>query len=193
MASWKGIIGKNFSIDDFADYCSTIQWTTWRPSFIVLHNTYIPSLKDRPNGFDQGAIQNFVSYYRDEQGWSGGPHLFIDDHQIWAFTPLTVPGVHAPSWNQVSLGIEMLGNYDVEDFDSGRGALVQKNAVAALAILSSVLGLDPETLRLHKEDPLTTHKSCPGKNVVKSNVIQGINSFLQSIYPGEHKEDRLAV
>jgi hypothetical protein len=110
---------------------------------------------------------------------------FIDDKQIWVFTPLTVSGTHSPSWNKLALGIEMLGDYDKEAFDTGRGLKVQQNAVAAIATLSAVLGLDPATMRLHREDPLTTH-ACPGKNVRKLKVIQDVHDLLTSRHAGEH-------
>jgi len=185
MTNWKGIVGASFTTDKFDSYCQTLQWTAWRPSFIVLHNTAIPTLAQRPNGITQQHIQNFVSFYRDVQGWSSGPHLFVDDRQIWVFTPLTVPGTHSPSWNNVSLGVEMLGDYAQEAFDSGRGLLVRHNTEAALASLSTVLGLDPLTMRLHREDPLTTH-ACPGANVHKLEVIQEVQNLILARHPGEH-------
>ena len=148
MANWKGIVGKSFTPAEFDTYCHGLQWTAWRPSFIVLHNTAIPSLAQRPSGFNQGHMDGFVTYYRDTQQWSAGPHLFIDDTRIWVFTPLTVSGVHSPSWNKLALGVEMLGDYETEPFESGRGKLVRGNAIAALATLSAILGLDPETLQI---------------------------------------------
>ena len=190
MAYWKGTVNKNFSIDDFESYVESLEWTSWRPSFIVLHNTYIPDLSGYPNGFTKASMRGFVTYYKDDQGWSGGPHLFIDDHNIWVFTPLTVPGVHSPSWNQVALAVEMLGNYDKDKFDTGRGKAVQQNAVAAIAILSSVLGLDPTTMKLHKEDPLTTHKNCPGKNVDKTKFIKKVQDMVLSNNEGDHLKSR---
>jgi N-acetylmuramoyl-L-alanine amidase len=186
MPGWKGIVGKNFSPDGFDSYCHTLQWTAWRPSFIVLHNTAIPSLAQRPNGFNNQQMQNFVSFYRDVEGWSSGPHLFIDDKQIWVFTPLIVSGTHSPSWNKVSLGVEMLGDYEHEAFDSGRGLAVRQNAVAALATLSAILGIEAQTMRLHREDPLTTHTTCPGKNVDKQAVIQAVQDLMTARHPGEH-------
>jgi hypothetical protein len=185
MPTWKPIIGQSFTPDQFAAYCQTLHFTTWRPSLIVLHNTGEPTLAQRPKGLTHQHILGLVSYYRDEQHWSAGPHLFIDDHQIWVFTPLITPGVHAPSWNAVSIGVEMLGNYETESFSAGRGLAVRKNAVAALSILCSTLGIAPATIKLHKEDPLTTHK-CPGKNVIKSQVIAEVSSALFNLHPGEH-------
>src|SRR5205085_997529 len=129
---WKEIVGRSFDRDGFNAYCQSLSWTNWRPSFIALHNTALPSLAQRPDGLTPQHIQNLVGYYRDSLGWSAGPHLFVDDRKIWVFTPLTTPGVHSPSWNRIALGIEMLGNYESESFNSGRGAAVRKNAVAAM-------------------------------------------------------------
>ncbi|WP_210514552.1 N-acetylmuramoyl-L-alanine amidase [Hymenobacter terricola] len=186
MPTWKGIIGASFTPATFDQYCHLLHWLQWRPSFVALHNTEVPTLKQRPNGLTKQHILDLEKYYRDEQGWSAGPHLFVDDHQIWVFTPLTVSGVHSPCFNKVALGVEMLGNYDTEAFDTGRGRLVQNNAVAALATLHAVLGLEPATLKLHKEDVCTTHKHCPGKNVHKAAIIQQVQDLLQERHPGDH-------
>jgi hypothetical protein len=185
MGDWKGIVGNSYSADDFDTYCHALNWTAWRPQFIVLHNTAAPTLAQRPNGFTKQHILNLEAFYRDQQKWSAGPHLFIDDKQIWVFTPLTFSGVHSPSWNKVALGIEMLGDYDRDEFDSGRGLKVQKNAVAAIATLSAVLGLDPDSMRLHKEDPRTTH-ACPGRNVSKARFIEGVKDLMAERHGGEH-------
>jgi N-acetylmuramoyl-L-alanine amidase CwlA len=185
MPDWKGIDGNSYSADEFDSYCHALRWSAWRPSFIVLHNTAAPSLSQRPNGFTKQHILNLEKYYRDEQRWKAGPHLFVDDKQIWTFTPLTLSGTHSPSWNKTALGIEMLGDYDRDEFESGRGLKVQKNAVAAVATLTAMLGIDPDTMRLHKQDPLTTH-ACPGKNVNKNKFIQAVKDLMAERHGGEH-------
>jgi N-acetylmuramoyl-L-alanine amidase CwlA len=184
--AWKGIVGINFSPDEFDSYCHGLRWTAWRPSFVVLHNTSSPSLAQRPNGFTKQHILNLEKYYRDEMHWSAGPHLFVDDKQIWVFTPLTLSGVQSPCFNKISLGVEMLGEYETEAFDSGRGLKVQHNAVAAFATLHAVLGLSPDTIKLHKEDACTTHKTCPGKNVIKAKFVQAVKELLAERHGGEH-------
>jgi hypothetical protein len=185
MAEWKGIVGRSFQPAEFDAYCHTLRWEAWRPSFIVLHNTAIPSLAQRPGGLTAAHIRNLEAFYRDRQKWRAGPHLFVDDAQIWVFTPLTVSGVHSPSWNKVALGIEMLGDYEAEPFDAGRGKQVRANTVAAMATLCAVLGLDPQTIRLHREDPLTTHL-CPGKNVRKLEVMQEVQDLILARHGGDH-------
>jgi hypothetical protein len=183
--AWKEIVGRSFSTAEFDDYCHTLKWEAWRPQFIVLHNTGSPSLAQRPNGLTREHLANLEGYYRDKQKWSAGPHLFIDDKQIWVFTPLTVSGVHSPSWNKVALGIEMLGNFETEEFSNGRGFQVRTNTVAAVATLSAILGLDPRSMKIHREDPLTTH-ACPGKHVRKLEVIQDVIDLINSRHRGEH-------
>lgn len=186
MPNWKGIIGQNFSPQEFDIYCRQLQWTTWRPSFIVLHNTAIPTLAQRPNGLSLQNIKSLETFYRDDKKWSAGPHLFIDDKQIWVFTPLTVSGIHSPSWNASSLGIEMLGDYSKESFTSGRGLKVRKNAIQAITTICTILGIDPHSLKLHREDPLTTH-ACPGSSVRKLEIIQEVQDSLVTNHAGEHE------
>jgi len=177
MAKWKGIVGRSFTIGGFREYVSGLNWEAWRPYFIVLHHTAVPSLAQRPQGLTHQHILHLEKYYRDEMGWSAGPHLFVDDWLIWVFTPLTTPGVHAKSFNAHSLGVEMLGNYDVEAFDSGRGLAVQQNAVAAIAILSEVLKINPESMMCHRDEP-NTSKTCPGNNVDKDVFIRAVKDYL---------------
>jgi hypothetical protein len=175
MSNWKGIVGKGFTASEFETYVHGIELGEWKPEFIVLHNTSEPRISQWHTTPGAQRMINLQSYYRDQQGWSAGPHLFVADDLIWVFTPLTVPGVHAPSWNEVSWGVEMVGEYEDEPFDFGSGAVVRDNAVSALATLSVKAGLDSHSLRLHKEDPRTTHKECPGKNVDKADMIQRVH------------------
>jgi len=176
---WKGIVGRNFTPDAFREYVAGLTWGEWLPEFITLHHIAVPSLAQRPNGFNNASMSGLERYYRDEMGWSAAPHLFVDDQPagIWVFTPLTTPGVHAKSFNGRSLGLEMLGNYDVEDFDTGRGALVRDNAVAAIAILSNAIGIDPDSMMCHRDEP-STSKTCPGNNVDEVAFIRAVKNYM---------------
>jgi hypothetical protein len=189
--TWAGIVGAPFDAETFDAYCRSLTWGDWRPQFIALHNTYRPTLAQRPSGFTKQHINNLVGWYRDEQidpgtgkqlkgAWKAGPHLFVDDRQIWAFTPLTLQGRHSPSWNNIAIGVEMLGDYEVDEFETGRGQQVRRNTVAAMATLCEVLDLKPEEIRLHKEDTQTDHKKCPGKNVDKGAVIADIKALMEA-------------
>lgn len=174
MGTWKGIVGRSFTVEEFRQYVAGLKWNEWRPEFIVLHNT--EGLTE-PGGLSEQYIRDMEHEYRDINGWSAGPHLFVDSEKIWAFTSLLTPGVHANSWNNRTIGVEMEGDYDREPFDSGRGLMVQHNAVAGVAILSQAVRLNPDTVMFHRENGETTHH-CPGSNVNKAQFMQKVQDYL---------------
>ena len=75
-----------------------------------------------------------------------------------------------------------MGDYSTENLNAG----VQENVAQALAALYVLGGITPDALRLHKEDPKTTHKDCPGTRIVKSDVIAQVTASLSDKFPGEH-------
>lgn len=185
MATWKGIVGRGFTPDQFDKYVKSLKFHSWHPQFVVLHNTGIPNLARWHDYSGAARMRGLAGYYKG-MGWSGGPHLFVANNLIWLFTPLTVPGVHSPSWNEVSWGIEMVGSYSEEPFNP----YVRDNTVKALATLHIAMGIDSHTLKFHKDDPKTTHKDCPGKHVDKADMIARIHAEIQNRNVGEHKVDR---
>lgn len=192
--TWRGIVGTLFSPSRFEAYVSTLKFGIWRPKFIVVHNTSAPDLKTwqgwqtrKPPITDEKWAQNLVWYYRDQQKWSAGPHLFITPKGILAFSPLTSPGVHSPAWNSITWGVETVGEFDREPFTGP----VRDNLIVALAILHASAGLSPlpyrtgvQGLHFHKEDPVTTHKNCPGKNMVKADLVAAVQAEILRRHPG---------
>lgn len=151
--------------------------TGWRPRFCVLHNTSSPTIAQRPKGFFLSHMENLRDYYKGQSPpWHAGPHLFVDQNGIWVFSEMDAPGVHSPSWNQWSWGVELLGEYESEAAQSGPGATIVHNAVIALAAMHVKAGIDTSTLKLHKYDPLTTHKSCPGRNIDYGDIQMRIHN-----------------
>jgi hypothetical protein len=173
-----------FTREEFKTYVAGLRWKAWRPQFLTLHNTAEPNLAQWMHfglGKDAGLrrIKNLNHYYGVEKGWSSGPHIFVAPNLIWIACDLTSHGVHASCYNSVSIGVEMVGDYAHDVFDSGDGAKVRDNAIAALAILHKAQKIDPRTLHFHKEC-LKDHHDCPGKNVVKADVIARVQAW-----PGE--------
>jgi len=161
------IIGKKVNVKDYLkSYQGKMEW---KPKFVVLHNTGSPRLSQRPNGFTPQHMENLRGYYAG-MGWKGGPHFFVDQNGVWAFNPINKKGVHSPSWNSIAIGVEMLGDYSVENFNSGLGLAVQDNTVNLMADIHVYFDFLPSTMALHKEDKATTH-NCPGKNVIKNEFI----------------------
>ncbi len=194
-------INAEYTQEQFRRRVADLTWSKWRPSKIVWHNTAAPTLAqwiktaddDRAAGRIPGItrIRNLEAFFRDNNGWSGCPHLFIANDFIWEMNVLTSPGVHSPSWNGSSIGIEMIGDYDAESADVGEGLAVKQNTVFATAILCSALGLEPTngvvdashnttgTIFLHKQDWRTTH-DCPGKNMAvdKAEMIADVTGLM---------------
>ncbi len=194
-------INAEYTQEQFRRRVADLSWSKWRPSKIVWHNTAAPTLaqwiktadEDRTAGRVPGItrIRNLEAFFRDNNGWSGCPHLFIANDFIWEMNVLTSPGVHSPSWNGSSIGIEMIGDYDADSADAGPGLQVKQNTVFATAILCSALGLEPTngvvdashnttgTIFLHKQDWRTTH-DCPGKNMAvdKAEMIADVAGLM---------------
>ncbi len=129
---------------EFKDYVAKLRWTKWKPRFITLHNTAEPNLKQWAHGsgqlYEHQRVVNLNHYYKVSEGWHSGPHLFISPRLIWVACDLTAMASRS-AWNSETLGVEMVGDYSEELFDSGDGLKVQDNTVAALAILHKALGL----------------------------------------------------
>jgi len=183
-------IGKRMTRKEFADYLNSLQFSTFSPTFVTLHHTASPSLAQRPQGFSHQHLLNLLSYYQDTLGWNGAPHVFIDDQGdgIIVFQRMDRRGVHAASFNSKSWGVEMLGYYDSESFDTGRGAVVRDNAMQALAIMCERLHVKADTIKFHRDDPKTT-KTCPGMKVKKSYVVNAVQEIMNGGHVNENAED----
>lgn len=195
--TWTPIIGKAFKVSELQSYLDSLVFT-WKPSLIVWHNTGLPTIDqwektaqdDLKHGLIPGTtrIKNLESYFKG-QGWSAGPHFFVWKDVIWAFTPANRKGVHSPSWNGISIGIEMIADFSKEDDDSGVGLLIKNNTIALTAILCEKLGINPlNGIKLHKEDKRTTH-DCPGHNIAvdKDRMIDSVLEYMGQ--GGEHVGD----
>lgn len=164
---WQGIVGRPMSPAEFASYVDALVMRDWKPQFVVVHNTGIPTFSAWHRVPGATRMRALESYYRDDQKWSAGPHVFVADDFIWPFTPLYTHGVHAPSWNDVAWGVESVGDWNKESVPPA----LYSNLVSTLVTLHRKGVLNPSTIRFHKEDPLTEHKVCPGSKLVKPTLI----------------------
>lgn len=183
-------VGVRYTPDTFQRHLAQLQFTDFRPEFVTVHHTAVPRLSQRPNGFSPDHLQNLRTFYEREKGWSGAPHVFLDDQPegIIVFQRLDRRGVHAASFNARSWGLEMLGNYDLEPFDSGRGASVRALAIQTVALLCERIGAPAHSVRFHREDP-KTNKTCPGTGVDKAAFVREVESRLGTwkvILPSGH-------
>ncbi len=202
-----------FKQEEFKQYVSGLSWPSWRPNKIVWHNTAAPTdaqwiksaASDKANGLVPGIsrIHSLEDFFKNNNHWSGCPHLFIASDLIWVMNPLTFSGVHSPSWNSTSIGIEMIGDYDSEDADHDVGLLVKNNTIFTTAVLCEAIGLEVSdglvdhnhhvsgSIFLHKQDWATTH-DCPGAHMAadKAEMITAVQSLMSG---GEHNSDDVAA
>lgn len=171
-------IGGVFDAQTFKEHLDSLPSLRWAKG-VTIHHTAYPDLSMRPKGWTLQHMRNLADYYGIRNGWSAGPHLFTDEDQIWGLSPLTERGVHAVSFNANYIGIEALGNYDIEDPHTGRGQQVWRMTAVATALLLIKLGLpaDSSTIKFHRDDPKTS-KSCPGKNVGKGGFITTVATLM---------------
>jgi len=173
---------KGFLPEEFKAYITGLRWPLWRPRFIVLHNTAEPNLAQWIHfglGEIEGAqrVRNLNHYYREVEGWHSGPHIFVAPDLIWVACDLEADGVHASCYNRVSIGVEMVGDYAREDFNSGDGARVRDNSIACLAALHEALKISPETLHFHRQC-IRDHHDCPGRNVDRFDMITRVGAAM---------------
>lgn len=177
------IVARKFTHAGFQAYMDGLNITPWA-KFVVVHNTSAPDIalyhnwEKRPGWTSEQWLRNLTSYYAG-MGWNGTPHLFIPPtpDTILVLNSLLVHGTHTPSWNAFSYGVETVGEFEREPFDDPTRA----NLVAALAMLHAKLSLRPDGfslgvrgLHFHKEDRATTHRTCPGRNIVKTDLVTAV-------------------
>lgn len=197
---WPGFDGKPYDRTQLAQHINSCDFSQWRnkhdqkgkPKFITLHNTSSPTIKlwlSWSREKRQQYILNVYQMYQD-MGWKGGPHFFVPpDDQIVAFgfNNLMTAGTHASCFNEASIGIEMVGEFNDEDFMVGPGSKVQDNAIYLMALLHNRIGLSPlpyaygqQGLHFHIECKHDNH-DCPGKHVDKSHIIQRLQYSMAAL------------
>jgi hypothetical protein len=197
---WPNFDGKPYTRAQLAAHIDACDFSTWKhkdgsrgkPAFITLHNTSSPTiqlwLSWSPDKRQQ-YILNMQPYY-ENMGWRGGPHFFVppqDDICAFGFNDLMAAGTHASCFNNVSIGIEMVGEFDREAFDSGAGAQVADNAIFLMALLHNKIGITPipyaynqRGLHFHVECR-ADHHDCPGQFVHKPDVVTRVTAKMAEL------------
>ena len=146
---------------------------------VTIHHTAFPDLAMRPKGFTVQHMRNIRHGYVHDNGWDRGPHLFIDEDQAFGFTPLGMPGIHASSFNQTHVGVELLGDFDDHyEVNSARGRQVIANGARMVAAVCASQGWDESSVNLHRNDPKTS-KTCPGSHFPTAQFIARVKADLE--------------
>lgn len=190
------IDGRVVTVGQIDDIIAGLNFTSFRPKFVEIHNTSVPDILTYQSWVKRGSPTpeqwglNLAAYYAGK-GWRAGPHAFVlPDGRILLFTPFNQRGTHSPSWNDRAIGIETVGEFEREVFT---GTPSQTTLVALTSALNWHLGLvaGPEVLgvsgiHFHKEDKKSTHSTCPGKNLQKPQFVFDVESYTAKVYGGQH-------
>lgn len=197
------IVGKCFpTVDGFLDYLDTVKFGAWRPRFVTTHHTGAPDLatwyawqKRKVPVSDEQWMRNLASYYGNEMKWSSGPQFFFTPANYCVLTPPDRRGVHAVSFNGLSWGVEMVGDFDRERLEGP----LRDRYVAGLAALHIATGLKvapyqyaTQGLHFHRDDPKTS-KTCPGRSIDKAQLSVDVLSKIEELTGGEAPAEKIVV
>lgn len=167
----------------------------FQPKFPVFHNTSEPDIALYQSWMKRGSptpeqwLKNLAGYYSG-LGWNSMPHAFVlPDGRIGLGAPFNVKGTHSPSWNAVSIGVEHVGEFERETFV---GTMLEKASVALFAEMCLRFNWSPadyvrgvKGIHFHKEDPNTTHRTCPGRNVDKPTFLHNVEAYMGEAIPAD--------
>lgn len=191
--TWPNFDGKPYTRDALAARIASLNFNNWRrkdgsrgrPQFITLHNTSTPDiglwLSWSPE--KRASYINNIDDWYARKGWKAGPHFFVPpttDPVVFGFSDPQTCGTHCSCFNSDSIGIEMVGEFNREPFDSGPGAIVRDNAVYLMALLHRKIGMSPDTIRFHVECKADNH-DCPGRFVQKGDVIARVKAAMADL------------
>jgi len=163
---------------DLADYESALLLFT-KPSWIksiTIHHTWKPT---RGQWAGRRTMESMGEGYA-RKGWPSGPHLFLaagtSADGIWAGTPLAVPGTHAGGCNADHIGVEVVGNYDIEPWP----AAVERLVYDVVLLLMRWGNIPAERVHGHRE--CLPNKSCPGSMINMDSVRKTLENRLVPRY-----------
>jgi N-acetylmuramoyl-L-alanine amidase CwlA len=171
------MIGQVLTIPQWLDYVANYQFTNIKPTRLVLHHTWKPTVEQWRGLASMKGMQSFYG----GKGWTSAPHLYVGPDGIWLFTPLKDIGIHANAGNGsrsagwYSIGVEMVGNYD----QARPTGAIWDATKAIIGGLSRKLGIAPKDfIFFHRE--YNKNKSCPGWAITKEWVIAETDAWLKN-------------
>ncbi len=150
------IVNRRLSLNEFRHYIKECYFGAQPANKLVIHHTWKPT---KESWAGKQSILGLKGYY-ERKGWKVGPHLFIAEDGIWLFTPMRNNGIHAGTLNPRSIGIEVVGNYDVEVWSGN----TKMNTLGTIESLMKQLDLTKGDIHFHRD---ASGKSCPGRAITK--------------------------
>nr|UIW25016.1 peptidoglycan-recognition protein SC2 [Lasioderma serricorne] len=143
--------------------------------FVVIHHSVTPKCENTKKC--KSRIKSIQDYHIDHNHWEDIGYNFLigGDGQIYEGRGWRKAGAHAPGYNSKSIGICLIGNFDVEPVPA-----IQTDALKELLefALSSGEVKSDYSLIGHKQ---TKRTACPG--VYLMNAIKTYDHFNSNITP----------
>jgi len=160
------IINKRLNLHEFKDYVKDFDFGPKLPNKLVIHHTWRPTTETWRGS---RSIQGLKNYYERKE-WPAGPHLFVADDGIWLFSTMRKDGIHAGNLNSLSIGIEIVGDYDNKTWDGQ----TKYNALGVIKVLMDKLILQRNQIFFHRD---VSAKSCPGNAITKEWLFAELDNF----------------
>ena len=136
-----------------------------------LHHTWSPTTAQYRGSYTWKGITN---YHVHTRGWSdNGYHLGVGpDDSMWLLRPIGEDGAHVKYHNDDTIGVVLLGNFDVED----PWAHGLATACAVLAECCRCHNLTEDQVFFHRDH---SDKTCPGTRIHHKEVRRLVAKILR--------------
>ena len=164
------------TLEQWSDLILHFPWSR-KITEVHVHHTFRPNHADFTSRPALQVIEGMFRFHTEERHFSDiAQHVTIDPlGKIWTGRNWNAAPASATGFNGNSTAgpfmFEMIG-----DFDQGRDAWVdpqRASAIAVIARIQKLFGLDPSAFRFHNE---MSPKSCPGTAITKASVLESVTA-----------------
>lgn len=155
--------------EEFNTYLMTLLPPKWF-KIIITHHTYIPTVNTWRG---LSTMKGMLKFYKDK-GWIRFPHIFVAPDGVWQMNKVTEIGIHANAANPISIGVEMVGNYDTQLWQEPIRTYGFK-VHASLAAWGNI-----PLANIHPHRQYNPFKSCPGRAIDMNWVRQGVSTYMNN-------------
>ncbi len=160
------ILNLCLTLPEFQNYVHDFNFGPKLPDKLVIHHTWRPTKVQWQGKRTMLGLKRFY----EGKGWKAGPHLFVAEDGLWLFSPMNHDGVHAGKLNRLSIGIEVVGDYDRELWSGNTKNL----ALGGIKCLMSRLAIGGPNLFFHRD---VSPKTCPGKAITKEWLFGELKKY----------------
>ena len=192
------------TVDEFREYIKVVPLPRGLPTATCAHHTWKPTTADWQG---RATMEGIRRYHMGTRGWSDiGANFYVGpDRLVWTARPLTASNwahalvslpwseVHAMArafagWDEQALnrravGVEIIGNYDLED---PRESPAMETAFEVFAAMHEQWGIPLDNLFFHR---MVADKTCPGSRVGHNWFVQEVRDRMNAPNTDQHPHE----